>query len=288
MGQSWNGPAVKKLFTVARRPSLLEPCISVQDLSHINISSLVDRGIKGVIFDKDNTITAPYALEAHPQVKKALEDFKNCNSLKLVILSNSAGTPDDKHFLEALAITKSLGIPVLRHLEKKPEGLQETLDFFQMKPQELAVVGDRILTDIVFGNLHGMTTIHTQPLTTKNDNKLAMVARFCENKLLLPLVSKEISKKVPQKVDTLDTLLAREDIDVNKPVYFLDGSNDSYKCVRGNYETTILKEDPEICPSCRKYKRKAKGRGLRRRLCGRCRDARKKFRAAHKNRPPRR
>ena len=190
MGQSWNGPAVKNLITVARRPSLLKPCISLQDLSHINITSLVNHGIKGIILDKDNTITAPYALEVHPQVKRALVELKNCHSLKLVILSNSAGTPDDKHFLEALAIEDSLGIHVLRHFGKKPEGLQETLDFFQMKPRELAVVGDRILTDIVFGNLHGMTTIHTQPLTTKNDNKLAMVARFFENKVLLPLLPK--------------------------------------------------------------------------------------------------
>ena len=181
--QSWNGPAVRTLFTILRQPSLLIPSLAVQDLSHVDISSLSKRGIKGIVLDKDNTITAPYSLSIHPRVEDSLHNLMSSFPDKVAILSNSAGTPDDKDFLEAEQIEAELGIPVIRHQEKKPGGLQETLDHFQLEllPAEIAMVGDRLLTDVVFGNLHGMYTIHVQLLTTENDNAMARVIRSFEN-----------------------------------------------------------------------------------------------------------
>lgn len=44
-------------------------------------------------------------------------------------------------------------------------------------------MGDRLLTDVVFGNLHDMLTVHTQPLTLKGDNRPAAVFRFLERKV---------------------------------------------------------------------------------------------------------
>jgi phosphatidylglycerophosphatase GEP4 len=49
---------------------------------------------------------------------------------------------------------------------------------------DLCVVGDRLLTDIVWGNLHGMLTVHTSILTEKGDNRAASVARRLEMRLL--------------------------------------------------------------------------------------------------------
>lgn len=53
----------------------------------------------------------------------------------------------------------------------------------QVRLDELCFVGDRLLTDVVFGNLHGMLTVHTQPLTLKGDNRPAAVFRFLERKV---------------------------------------------------------------------------------------------------------
>jgi predicted HAD superfamily phosphohydrolase YqeG len=50
------------------------------------------------------------------------------------------------------------------------------------------MVGDRLLTDIVFGNLHGMLTVHTLPLCKGSDNaadnKIASSIRSAENVVL--------------------------------------------------------------------------------------------------------
>merc|ERR1712150_170849 len=49
-------------------------------------------------------------------------------------------------------------------------------------------VGDRLLTDIVFGNLFGMLTVHVLPLCegddNKRDNKVASIIRTAENAAL--------------------------------------------------------------------------------------------------------
>ena len=143
--------------------------------------------IRAVVFDKDNTLTAPYALEIHPLAQagfqKALDTF---GVQGVAILSNSAGTKDDVDYQDAIQIEHSLHIPVIRHDEKKPGGLQEVLQHFQLEDSsQICVIGDRLLTDIVFGNLHGMLTIHTLPLCSgsdnASDNQIASSIRTIEN-----------------------------------------------------------------------------------------------------------
>jgi predicted HAD superfamily phosphohydrolase YqeG len=48
------------------------------------------------------------------------------------------------------------------------------------------MIGDRVSTDILFGNCHGMKTILVHPITSHGDNLLANIARRFENHLLLP------------------------------------------------------------------------------------------------------
>lgn len=150
-------------------------------------------GIKAIIFDKDNTITGPYENEIHERaafgISSALDVFGKDN---VAILSNSAGTRDDKDYDDAIMIEKEMGINVIRHDEKKPGGLQEVLHHFKDQgvddASQLCMVGDRLLTDIVFGNLYGMLTVHCLPLCTgeenRKDNKVANIVRKVENGIL--------------------------------------------------------------------------------------------------------
>lgn len=126
----------------------------------------------------------------HAQARRGLE---SCIAIfgvdKVAILSNSAGTKDDADFADAITIEASLGIQVIRHEEKKPGGLQEVLTHFGLDdPASICIVGDRILTDIVFGNLYGLLTIHTLPLCVgaenANDNWTAKLLRPVENTFL--------------------------------------------------------------------------------------------------------
>lgn len=74
-------------------------------------------GIKGIIFDKDNTLTAPYIDSVHPQVAAAFENSKRVfGAKKLIIISNSAGTLDDANYEAATRIEATLG-PSSRNLQ---------------------------------------------------------------------------------------------------------------------------------------------------------------------------
>ena len=189
MVQSINTKALVTLASVIRRPSLLVPHVSVDNVSELNYQAMKERaGIKAVVFDKDNTLTAPYAMEIHPLASEGLAKAKEIfGAENVAIMSNSAGTLDDPEYEDAKQIEEALGIAVIRHDEKKPGGLNEVLQHFKIQdPASLCMVGDRLLTDVVFGNLYGMLTVHTLPLCRGADNSAdntpAKLIRSVENK----------------------------------------------------------------------------------------------------------
>ena len=189
MVQSLNTKALLALASVVRRPSLMVPHVSLDNVSQLHYQALRDQcGIRAVIFDKDNTLTAPYGMDIHPDASAGLQAAKDVfGSDNVAIMSNSAGTLDDPDYEDAQKIEASLGIAVIRHNEKKPGGLREVLEHFHVEdPAMLCMVGDRLLTDIVFGNLYGMLTVHTLPLCkgkeNNQDNTVAKAVRIVENK----------------------------------------------------------------------------------------------------------
>lgn len=99
------------------------------------------------------------------------------------------GTLDDPNYEAATRIERSLGIPVLRHATKKPGAIPEVLEHFKKECgaettyQDLAIIGDRLLTDVMWGNFAGMFTVHTQILTEVGDNRMAAIVRRVENRV---------------------------------------------------------------------------------------------------------
>ncbi|KAL7331721.1 hypothetical protein PS15p_203873 [Mucor circinelloides] len=179
MVQSLNLSGIANAFRVLLNPSLAMPHIIVDDIRQINFKYLKQNAnIKAIGFDKDNCLTAPYVSTIYPPFTEA---WKNCietfSKDKVLIVSNSAGTKDDVDYKEAQKLEESLGVTVLRHDEKKPSGGQFLKEKLSPIPaDQTAFVGDRILTDILFGNRNGNLTIWTrQVITEEGDNKAALI-----------------------------------------------------------------------------------------------------------------
>ena len=68
--QSWNKDAVASIFSYLRRPRLLKPDLQVQTISDIDVNQLKAIGVRAVLLDKDNTVTAPFETEVHPTAKE--------------------------------------------------------------------------------------------------------------------------------------------------------------------------------------------------------------------------
>lgn len=185
MAQWWN-PDAMVYFPVARffRNKLAIPHFCVRDIRSVDPKRLLDCGFSGVVFDKDNTLTAPYINEIYPIITDAFAAFRGAYGNRMVIMSNSAGTKDDDAYRDARKIESDLGITVLHHDHKKPGGIEAVVEHFKCKPCKLAMIGDRIFTDIVFGNRYGLLTIHTALLTEEGDLRVAVKARRYELKLL--------------------------------------------------------------------------------------------------------
>ena len=168
------------------RRTLAVPHFLVKDIRDISPVKLKEYGFKGLIFDKDNTLTAPYVNQIYPSIREAFQRYIEVFGDRILIMSNSAGTLDDRGYKDAMQIEEDLGIKVLRHIRKKPGGMSEVRKYFGCDPTELVMFGDRVFTDVVFGNRYGMLTVHTALLTEEGDNKASAKVRRYE----LPLIQR--------------------------------------------------------------------------------------------------
>lgn len=102
------------------------------------------------------------------------------------ILSNSVGTPDDVDYEGASLTTKNMDIPVIIHKHKKPaidlmdeiiHHYRISMDIQSIRSSEMCMVGDRLLTDIVFANRMGMLSILVAPINSFRDHPIAVILR---------------------------------------------------------------------------------------------------------------
>lgn len=84
-------------MVILKDPKLALPHISIPDIRYIDWAELRRKGFKGVVFDKDNTITAPYSLTLWPLLESSLERCKAEFGPDIAVFSNSAGN-SSMHF----------------------------------------------------------------------------------------------------------------------------------------------------------------------------------------------
>ncbi|KAM7261931.1 hypothetical protein ACFE04_021008 [Oxalis oulophora] len=183
MGQRINIEGIVNAASVfAKNQHLALPHLRVPDINYIDWGELQNKGFKGVVFDKDNTITAPYSLKVWPPVNSALDDCKELFGNDIAVYSNSAGLSEyDHNGLKAKALERAIGIKVIRHKLKKPAGTAEEIEkHFGCESSRLIMVGDRPFTDIVFGNRNGFLTILTEPLSLPEEPFIVRQVRKLE------------------------------------------------------------------------------------------------------------
>lgn len=82
---------------------------------------------------------------------------------KLLVVSNTSGaTSWDKDLKQAAEVERGTGVHVLPHAVKKPGCGSEIMEYFRQHPEtgvtdpsHIAVVGDRLTTDMMLANMMG-------------------------------------------------------------------------------------------------------------------------------------
>jgi len=119
--------------------------------------------IRVVILDKDNCFAIPHQDGIHPPYREKFQELRRAYpGSRLFVLSNTSGTNDDPGHRKAEVLEKNTGVQVLRHSTKKPGCGDEIMKFLKSQkdvditsPSQVAIVGDRLLTDIMMANMMG-------------------------------------------------------------------------------------------------------------------------------------
>ncbi|KAL1304217.1 hypothetical protein AAFC00_000638 [Neodothiora populina] len=119
--------------------------------------------IRAIVLDKDNCFAVPKQNEIHKPYVEHFEQLKRAYpGSRLLIVSNSAGTLSDPSGAEADLLERATGVKVLRHNTKKPGCHSEIMSYFRSQPDsgvtspdQIAVVGDRLFTDVMLANTMG-------------------------------------------------------------------------------------------------------------------------------------
>lgn len=152
----------------------LKPSLIVQDITTIDLAALKAQGIRGFIFDLDNTIMAPHTGALEDRIATWLV-LLQAEGFKCLVLSNNK-----KAEYCQLAQTV-LNIPVISHAAKPRRAMfRKALEMIGLSAREVAMVGDRPLTDIWVGQRMGAYTILVDPLIKLQERRLYKVLRGLE------------------------------------------------------------------------------------------------------------
>lgn len=163
------------------------PDIYQKSIYDIDYKKLKKNGIKCIIFDLDNTLSPVNIKSPTKKIKDLMEDLKNMK-FKLLIVSNATKKRVEP-FKDILCIDSS-------YLSFKPfkRKYLKILNVYKFKDEEIACIGDQLLTDILGANRMGFLSILVNPIG-KIDYALTKINRLVENTIYNSLEKKELLKK---------------------------------------------------------------------------------------------
>lgn len=166
---------------------LFIPDMYQKSIYTIDYDKLIDRGIKCILFDLDNTLVPTTMNKPNKKIKDLFSELQ-AKGFKIMIFSNSP-----KHRVKAFCDELNIeGISGARKpFKKKFEQLMYSNDLNQ---SEVVIVGDQMLTDIYGGNKVGITTIFVNPVGVK-DFFLTKINRVIESIIIKKLGEKGLFYK---------------------------------------------------------------------------------------------
>lgn len=152
----------------------------------IPYSTLKKRDIKCLIFDLDNTLALIDEKKCPDEVCRLIKKLKE--QFLVVILSNN-----NKKRIEPYCLSLEVD-GVAWAMKPFSKGLKRIQKKYQLKKENMVIIGDQLMTDIKAGYHFGIQTILVDPLGTK-DLKITKFNRILEQKMLQGLKEKGMFEK---------------------------------------------------------------------------------------------
>lgn len=118
-------------------------------------------GIRALLLDLDNTITPWRSRQVPHEVRQWIAQMQAAG-IRLCFVSNT------RHLARLRRLSETLGIPYA-HGPMKPRRamLMRAIEMLKVKPEETAIVGDQVFTDVWSGNRLGIYTIWVRPMAPR-------------------------------------------------------------------------------------------------------------------------
>lgn len=166
---------------------MIYPKEYLDSVKEIKIDFLRQNHIQGLVLDVDNTLI-DFERRIPDGVKEWIEEIKK-QGIKCCILSNS------NHVEKVSTVAKELDIPFL-YFAKKPfkTGFNKAKELLGLEPENIAVVGDQIMTDVIGANRSKMFSILVKPINEK-DYLLTKIKRPMERLIIKQYLKKKNREK---------------------------------------------------------------------------------------------
>jgi len=164
----------------------LFPDLYVNSVYELPLAELKKKGIRGLVFDIDNTI-APFDMAEPDESVIALFEFLRKEGFRLCILSNN-----NKERVQLFS--RNLKVLAIHRAGKPGTGrLRAAMKRLELSPESTAIVGDQVFTDIWCGHRAGVYCIMTAPVCER-DQLVTRVKRGLERQVM-----KQYWKRVAKK-----------------------------------------------------------------------------------------
>lgn len=140
---------------------VLKPKAQLQSVTDLTPRWLIERGLRAVLLDLDNTLI-PYQTygEAPAELLSWLSDLQHAG-IEIRLVSNAL-SGRVRYWRE------KLGVEGYGPAGKPWFGYSNAIRELELRPEEVAVAGDQVFSDILGGNLVGAYTVLVSPLSDKD------------------------------------------------------------------------------------------------------------------------
>ncbi|KAH3671458.1 hypothetical protein WICMUC_004590 [Wickerhamomyces mucosus] len=193
-----NVSATLNVFRLLVNQQLCLPHLTISSFDKIPIplafpSSMIQAQrqprIKAIVLDKDNCFAKAHDDKVWPDYNDTWDKLRaQYPDASLLIVSNSAGTNDDKNHEQAKALEERTGVKVLRHTTKKPGCHTEIMQYFlenniTKNAEEVVIVGDRLFTDVLMANMMGAWSVWIRDGVVRSESLICQIERAAYDKL---------------------------------------------------------------------------------------------------------